>query len=570
MKNIELEIPPVIDSNGTNGVPEAEYKPEAKEILAREPFGQSHPQRVSYDPATGSLLGHVPLIGKEGIEAAITASREAQLKWGKRTPKERAKILLQFRDALMADLDGVAELITREQGKPLVEAMSMEIMSVLAQLKWLTEQGAKILAGKPAPLVHPLFNAKQASYQFAPLGVIAIISPWNYPFSIPVIQMLTAFMAGNGVVLKPSPYVPLIGQKIAQLARQTELPTGLLHVIHVEDSDASYLTSHPSISKIIFTGSVQTGRKVMASAAQIPTPVVLELGGKDAAIVAADADLKRTVPGIVWYAMSNTGQTCASIERVYVHTDIYDRFVAQAIAHVKKLKVGHGTYQESQLGPLSNQQQLEIVSAQVEDAKAKGAHVLVGGYRLQEAGYFYAPTILANVTPEMRIMQEETFGPILPIIKVATLSEAMTAANSTKFGLTGSIWTSNKELGLKLAKQMRAGGVNINDHAFHFAEPGAAWGGIGESGFGRTIGEHGILEMVSLKYISSDMRKGALEAWWYPYNEKTDHFLRNAARLLYSPNKKQRLWALISIMLNPRTWQRVNLVRFAASIRKWL
>ena len=526
-------------------------------------------RRASHNPATGDLLGHVPLVEREGIDAAVQTAREAQTIWCEWSPSQRAATLIQFRDALVEDIEAITTLISREQGKPIAEAMSMELLSVLPQLKWLTTEGTKMLNGQKARLFHPLFTAKDAQYHLEPLGVIAIISPWNYPFAIPVIQTLTALMAGNGVVLKPSPYVPLIGQKIAELARRTNMPAGLLNVLHIDDSDAPYLTSHAEINKIIFTGSVATGRKVMASAAEVPTPVVLELGGKDAAIVAPDADLKRTVPGIVWYAMANTGQTCAGIERVYVHRDIYSRFVSDAVTLVKTLSVGPSIYQDSQVGPLTNERQLKIVEAQVEDAKAKGAQVLTGGHRLVKEGYFYAPTILVDVTPDMQIMQQETFGPVLPIIKVDSLEEAIQAANESKFGLTGSIWTSNKADGVQLAKQMRAGAVNINDHTFHFAEPGAAWGGIGHSGFGRTHGESGLLEMVNRKLITTDMRQGALEPWWYPYNEKTTHFLSNAPSLLYGP-RKRRHWALLSLILNPHTWKRVNLARFIAAIKKWL
>ncbi|MBA3530502.1 MAG: aldehyde dehydrogenase family protein, partial [Ardenticatenales bacterium] len=376
-------------------------------------------------------------------------------------------------------------------------------------------------------------------------------------------------MAGNGVVLKPSPFTPLIGQKIAELARQTDFPVGLLSVIHVEDKDASYLTSHPGVNKIIFTGSVETGRKVMASAAQVPTPVVLELGGKDAAIVAPDADLKRAVNGIVWFSMMNTGQTCAAVERVYVHTDVYDQFVEDAVSLVKQLKVGEGIQPGVEVGPLTNERQLQIVEGQVEDARNQGARVLVGGHRIPGAGYFYAPTVLVDVTPEMRVMREETFGPLLPIVRVHSMDEALEAANQGNYGLTGSIWTSNKQLGWELAHRMHVGGVNVNDHAFHFAEPGAGWGGIGGSGFGRTHGPFGLMEMVNPKFISVDMRSNALDAWWYPYNEQLVHLLRNSMRLLYGPGAR-RPWALLSLMLNTRTLQRINIARFAAAFRKWL
>jgi acyl-CoA reductase-like NAD-dependent aldehyde dehydrogenase len=399
--------------------------------------------------------------------------------------------------------------------------------------------------------------------------VIAIIAPGNYPFAIPVIQMLMALMAGNAVILKPSPHTPLVGQKIAELSRRANLPTGLLTVIHVADADAAHLTSHPGLNKIVFTGSVEVGRRVMASAAAVPTPVVLELGGKDAAIVAPDANIQRAARGIVWYSMANSGQTCAGVEQVFVHAGVYDRFVAEATALVESLRAGDGLSADVDVGPLQTHRQLELIEEHVEAAREQGARILTGGYRRTGSGLHYAPTVLAGVAPHMAIACEETFGPVLPITRVDSLEEAVQLVNASAYGLTASVWTENKALGLDLARRLRAGAVNINDHAFHFAEPGATWGGVGHSGFGRTTGLYGLMEMVAPKYISSDMGRAVAEAWWYPYDEHLLHFLRNAIRLLYGPLER-RPWALLSLLLNPRTWQRVDLFRFARAIRKWL
>jgi succinate-semialdehyde dehydrogenase/glutarate-semialdehyde dehydrogenase len=531
-----------------------------------EPLNGLGPRRASHNPATGAVLGHVPLVGRDGIEAALAATREAQRLWAEQPPRQRAALLLRFRDELEADADAVAQLISMEQGKPIAEALSIELLSTLAQVTWLAGDGVKLLEGRATPLFHPIFTTKRARYEAEPLGVIAVISPWNYPFSIPATQVLTALLAGNGVILKPSPFTPLIGQKIAELARRAGLPSGLLSVIHIEDADAPYLTSHPGVDKIIFTGSVETGRRVMASAAQVPTPVVLELGGKDAAIVAPDADLKRAVPGIVWYAMANAGQTCAGIERAYVHSAIYDRFVDEAVALAGRLKVGEGIRQETEMGPLTNERQLAHIEALVEDAKAKGARVLVGGYRLQGEGTFYAPTVLVDVTPEMRLMQEEAFGPLLPILRVDSVEEAVESANQSRFALTGSIWTRDERKGLELARRLRGGAVNLNDHAFHYGDPGVGWGGNGASGFGRTNGAQGLMELVNLKFISADMRRGALELWWYPYNEALAQLLRNVARFLYGP-RDRKLWAMVSLLLNPRTLTRLSLRQLLAAFR---
>ncbi|MCB0075996.1 MAG: aldehyde dehydrogenase family protein [Anaerolineales bacterium] len=526
---------------------------------------QGATQRASYDPATGALLGHVPLVGRDGVDAALRSARAAQPTWAATPLKQRAALVDRVRALLVAEQSSIAELIALEQGKPVPEALAIELLSVMATLKWLGKEGARHLRPRRVDFQQPLFATKKGRYEFDPLGIVAIISPWNYPFSIPIGQVMAALMAGNAVVLKPSPYSPLTAQRIAELLRQAELPPGLFHVLHIEDDDAPHLTAHPEVNKVIFTGSVATGRKVMASAAAGPTPVVLELGGKDAAIVAADADLTRTVAGILWFAMANSGQTCAGIERVYVEETIYDRFVSEMKRQMLALRVDEGSRATSDVGPLSNEAQLATVEAQLADAVAQGARVEVGGHRLNRPGLFFAPTLLTEVREEMEVMQQETFGPLLPVAKVQSLDEAVKRANALPYGLSASVWTTNERLGWEIASQLRAGAVAINDHAFHWGEPTTPWGGVNQSGFGHTHGEAGLLEMVNVKLVSYDGRREALDAWWYPYDEQSRSFLQNSARFLYGRGL-QRFWALISLAFNRRTWQRLNLVDFVRGL----
>ncbi|MDQ7030390.1 MAG: aldehyde dehydrogenase family protein [Ardenticatenia bacterium] len=400
------------------------------------------------------------------------------------------------------------------------------------------------------------------------LGVVALMTPWNYPFAIPLVQLATALAAGNVVVLKPSPVTPLVGQKIGELCRRADVPANVVHVVHLRDEDAPALVEHSSVAKVFFTGSVETGRRVMASAAKGPKPVVLELGGKDPAIVAADADLDRAVPGIVWYAMANSGQTCAAVECVYVHRAIAELFTQRLVAEVRRLRVGDPLDPATDVGPLATEEQRRRVEAHVEEAVAMGARVLVGGHRLERPGYFYAPTALTDVPPSARLLHEETFGPVIPVVVVDTLEEAVDLINRSPLGLTASVWTTNSALGRDLAVRLRVGAVHVNDHACHWAEPRAAWGGVRQSGFGRVLGPHGLLEMVAVKIVSEEYRGGALDPWWYPYSPHVISLLANTARALYAPLCR-RPWALFSLLLNRRARRRVNWLEYLRHPRTW-
>lgn len=543
--------------------------------LADSPPTPPEPQRsqehllTSFNPATGEPIGYVPLVGREGIDAAVAAAREAQPAWGRLSVAERAASLHALRMRLVEEAEELARLISTEQGKPRADALSIEVLPAATLLKYLEREAPELLAPRRIEPRQPMFASKRNYYSYEPLGVVAIISPWNYPFGIPFQQVASALVTGNAVVLKPSPFTPLIGQKIAELGRLAGLPAGVLQVLQVDDADAPHLVSHPDVDKIIFTGSTATGRKVMAAAAAHPTPVILELGGKDPAFVCADADLDRAGPGIVWYAMANSGQTCASIETVYVERSIADAFIRRVVAEIERLRVGNPLDPEVEIGPLTNERQLQIVEEHVADAVAKGAQALVGGRRRPGPGYFFEPTVLVNVDHSMRIMTEETFGPVLPVVVCDSMEEAVRLANESLYGLTASIWTRDMNRADVLARRIQAGAVNINDHACNWGEPSASWGGVGHSGFGRTHGEFGLLELVNIKWVSADNRPGELEAWWYPYDEGTLHLLRNAVRFLFGPTQR-RPYALISLLLNPRTYQRVNLVRLVANFRKWL
>jgi acyl-CoA reductase-like NAD-dependent aldehyde dehydrogenase len=384
-----------------------------------------------------------------------------------------------------------------------------------------------------------------------------VITPWNYPFGIAITGAAAALAAGNTVVLKPAPATSLIGLRIGELAAKIGLPAGVLDIVTTDDAVASALVEDPRVGKIVFTGSVATGRKVMAAAATNLTPVVLELGGKDPAVVCRDADLDRAARGIVWGAFLNSGQTCASVERVYVERPVADALVEKVVAETRRLRQGDPRGADVEMGPLTLERQRRIVEDHVADAKARGAKILTGGEKPAGEGFFYPPTVLTNVDHSMKIMREETFGPVLPIMAVDSLDEAIRLANDSEYGLTASGWTRDPATARRLQTELQAGVVTINDHASSYGEPTAPWGGMKASGIGRTHGLAGLREMVQVKYVTEDRsRRPAL--WWFPYGVEFRTLMTAANRALHASSPFARLKSQLALTRFGRYWRRVS------------
>jgi succinate-semialdehyde dehydrogenase/glutarate-semialdehyde dehydrogenase len=352
--------------------------------------------------------------------------------------------------------------------------------------------------------------------------VIGIISPWNYPFSIPATETLAALVAGNAVVLKPSELTPLIALELASLLHAAGVPEDVFQVVIGNGAAGAALLSSPihKIDKLVFTGSVATGKRIAAAAAERLLPVVLELGGKDPMLVLDDADIDVASSGAVWGAFVNAGQACLSVERCYVHRSLYEPFAMACAQKAQQLRVGNGIDSRTDVGPMIHERQVRIVESHVEDAKVHGARVLAGGTRLPELGpNFYAPTVLVDVTQHMRIMREETFGPVLPILSFDNDDEAVRLANDSEYGLAASIWTRDRDRGERLARRIHAGTVMVNDVISCFGISEAPHGGVKSSGVGRTHGRFGLDEMVQVKYIDSDLMPGVKKVWWHRYGE---------------------------------------------------
>lgn len=487
----------------------------------------------SFNPATGELIGSVETTEPADVQGIVDDVTEVQRFWGELSLQDRGRYLQRAAELLAADIDEVAGLLSREQGKPITEAYSMEVVPTIDGLNWIAEEGPDILDERAVRMGQGLFIGKKAKFAFEPLGVVGIIAPWNYPWSIPFGEVALALMAGNGVVLKPSELTPLIGDRIRVAFEKAGLPDGLIRVVQGEGEVGAAITES-SARKIFFTGSVETGYKVGEACAKRMKGAVLELGGKDPAIVCSDAELPNAISGIVWGGFANAGQTCAGIERVYVVEDVAEQFVAGVVAEAEKLRLGSPASADVEIGPMVSEEQYEIVCDLVDDAISNGADRRCGGPTdiAGSPGKYIAPTVLTGVSHEMRIMREEIFGPVLPIVVVASEEEAIELANDSEFGLGASIWTRDRKKGERMARRIESGMVWINDHMFSHAAMQTVWGGVKDSGLGRAHSQFGLLECIEIKNVTWNSSRGR-DLWWHPYDETLGDALRAASGLLY-------------------------------------
>ncbi len=496
---------------------------------------------VSVNPATGEVLREFECAGEGDVRAAVARAHAAQAAWNDLGVRQRVAVLRKFQRELHEKKSEIADAITREAGKPRAEALVTEILVVLDAARFLIENAHRLLREEPVPHGNLATKAKSGKLIRDPYGVIGVISPWNYPFSIPATETLAALVAGNAVVLKPSEFSSAVAIELSVLLHAAGVPEDVFQVV-VGDGATGAALIHAPIDKLVFTGSVATGKRIAAAAAERMLPVVLELGGKDPMLVLDDADVDVASSAAVWGAFVNAGQACLSVERCYVHRSLHEDFLRACTEKTKKLRVGRGDDRETDVGPMIHERQLRIAEAQVEDAKARGARVLAGGTRLQDLGAnFYAPTLLADVTHEMQIMQEETFSPVLPVAAFDTDDEALRLANDSEYGLAASVWTRDRARGERLARRLQAGTVMVNDVISCFGVSEAPHGGVKASGVGRTHGRFGLEEMVRVKYLDSDWMPGMKKVWWYGYGESFARQMEGFLDMQFARGFGQRL-----------------------------
>ncbi len=522
----------------------------------------------SINPCTEEVLVSIDALSKEDIDTQMQKARQAHKQWAALPVKERLGYFDRLSELVSGQADEIARLITEEQGKTIVEAKAAEIMPVLATIKSLKKNDYKALQNRRIRHDMILFTHKKSRCMFVPFGIIGVISAWNYPFSVPMMQILPAVAAGNAVVFKPAPGVILISQKIQKLFAEAGFPEGVVNTLFIHDDEAPYLAGHKDIDKLIFTGSTETGFKVMRTAAAQMTPVILELGGKDPAVIAADADLRRTAKGVVWGSMFNSGQVCAAVERVYVERRAAGEFIRLCVEETKKLTIGDPLQPGTDIGPLENKKQMQVVLAQIEDAVSKGAKVETGGKRIGEKGFFIEPTVLTRVNHSMKVMTEETFGPVLPVMEVDSIDQAISMANESPYGLSAYGWTSSRKTAEKMERELHAGTVMINDATSSWGEPQAPWGGFKKSGIGRTHSAFGLREMVQVKYVSYDKGNNTRNLWWFPYDKSMDQIMKNAVRFLFSCRLGEKLRAGMTLMKYKRFVKNVHWKYIILNIKK--
>ena len=473
----------------------------------------------SVNPATGEVLRELDSAGEAEVFAAVERARTAQAAWSDLGLQHRIAVLREFQEKLYEKKSAIAAAITREVGKPLAEALVTEVLVVLDAARFLIHNAFRLLRDEPVPHGNLVTKLKRGWLVREPHGVVGIISPWNYPFSIPATETLAALVAGNAVVLKPSELTPLVALEFASLLHAAGVPEDVFQVV-VGEGPAGAALMRSTIDKLVFTGSVTTGKRIAAAAADRLLPVVLELGGKDPMLVLDDADVDVASSAAVWGAFVNAGQACLSVERCYVHRSLYESFAQACADKTKKLRVGNGMDPHTDVGPMIQERQVRIVESHVEDAKSRGARVLAGGTRLPELGpNYYAPTVLADVTHDMRIMREETFGPVLPVMACNDVDEAVRLANDSEYGLAASVWTCDAKRGERVARRIHAGTVMVNDVISCFGISEAPHGGVKASGVGRTHGRFGLEEMVRVKYLDTDRLPWMKKVWWHGYGE---------------------------------------------------
>ncbi|MGH2808656.1 MAG: aldehyde dehydrogenase family protein [Actinomycetota bacterium] len=503
----------------------------------------------SVNPRTGEVMREIPANSPGEVADIVEQARKVAPEWGAIPPEGRARLLREVRHRLYEMQDELVELVAAETGKPLREALILEVMGSISLFYTMEHVAPRALRPEKhglfqTPVIPKMLAAVTSRIEYRPFGVVGCITPWNYPLTNTFLATLSPLYAGNTIVIKPSEVTPGVGEKLKEIFEP--LPSGVVSVIQGGGDVGAALVDAPC-DKISFIGSPATGRKICEAAAKHLTPVVMELGGVDAAIIADDADLDVASSGTLWGAFFNAGQTCSSLERIYVADSVADDFRDRLLSKLEQVPQGE------QVGSLTFKPQLGIVEKQVKDAVKKGATVLAGGPgagRRNEGGsLWFHPTIIDNVTEEMTVLSEESFGPVVTISRVSDDDEAVRRANEEAVNLTASVWSRSGARADRIASRLRAGAVSVNGHGIAAGYAWGPWGGVGESGFGRLNGAPGVREFSVPVHVVKPSIPGK-NSLWYPYDEYTEASVRGANKVLGARTVGERLEGWIAIATN--------------------
>ena len=515
---------------------------------------------VCRNPATGEILGYSSLTPVESLKEIVHRARAGQCAWAATPLEERLRAMTRVRAYVAAHAEEIAGLIARDNGKTRVDALATEVFPAALAADYYGKHAGRFLKDRWLRPGNLLLVNKLAKIVRVPYGVIGVISPWNYPFSIPFSEVVMGLLAGNAVILKTATETQIVGRALEQCFVQAGLPDGVFAYVNLPGRLAGSALLKAGIDKLFFTGSVAVGKQLMAEAAATLTPLVLELGGNDAMLVCEDADLYRAAAGAAWAGFQNCGQSCGGVERIYVHEKIYDPFLQLLKEQVEALRVGYDESFNVDMGAMTTERQVAVVKRHLEDALAKGAviHARSPQPEGEGAGNFLPAIVLTRVTHEMLVMREETFGPVVGVMKVRDMGEAVALANDSHLGLTGSVWSNNWGKAEALARRIQAGVVTINDHLMSHGLAETPWGGFKQSGIGRTHGAIGFAEMTQPQVIVHDILPFARRSmWWYPHDNGLYRGLLGALELLCGKSFPHRLKGLARLLtIVPRYFTR--------------
>ncbi|MFZ0089193.1 MAG: aldehyde dehydrogenase family protein [Solirubrobacteraceae bacterium] len=485
------------------------------------------------NPATGQPIGTIPVLGAGELREMAARAREAQVQWAAIGFDGRARVMRRAQKWMLDNADRVVDAVVAETGKSYEDAQIADLAITASALGFWAKEAKKYLADERVPSwSNPTAAGKKLVVRYVPLGVVGVIGPWNYPITNSFGDAIPALMAGNSVILKPSEVTPLSSLLMAEMMAECGLPRDVFQVATGDGSTGAAMIGE--LDCVMFTGSSETGRAVLRAAADSLIPCYLELGGKDPMIVCADANLERAANAAAYYAMNNAGQVCISVERCYVEAPVYDEFVAKVTDHVSGLRQGESTGMGTvEVGAVIFPPQLDIVDEHVRDAVAKGAKVLTGGHPHSQRGRYFEPTVLVDVDHTMRCMQEETFGPTLPIMKIANAEEGVRLANDSVYGLQASVWTRDTDRGEQLARRIEAGVVCINDAQVNYTALNLPMGGWKTSGLGTRHGANGIRKYTKIQSLLVTRRALNREPFMFPYTARQTKLLRRFLKLLY-------------------------------------
>ncbi|WP_067686405.1 aldehyde dehydrogenase family protein [Nocardia jejuensis] len=490
-----------------------------------------------HSPVDRRPIAEFDVDDRDDVRNAVTRARAAQPDWAARDIGERAAIIGRAIDVIVARRAEITDTIREETGKPHAEALGVEIVPSCDFLNYWTKRARRDLRPHRQRLHGYLRPMKKLHIQYQPLGVVAVITPWNAPFVLTLNPVVQALLAGNTVVFKPSEVTPRSGEWVARILHEAGVPRDVVQALHGDGETGAALVDSP-VDKVCFTGSVGTGRKIATACAERLLPCTLELGGKDAMIVCADADLERAAAGAVYLSMFNTGQVCMSVERIYVIDSVADEFIALVQREAAEVTCGAGA---TDMGPLFWDRQRDIVTAHVEDARTRGARILVGGSAVAGEGLYFEPTVIAEANHDMLIMTDETFGPVAAIMRVRDEDEAIRLANDSRYGLSGSVFTRDPATARRIAARLTTGSVVHNDSAVIYGVPEAPFGGRKDSGVGHVNGVHALRGFTHAQPVLITRRRPSRESIWYPYTDKTIRDLDGLIRYGFGNKLLRRL-----------------------------